>query len=311
MNSFSKEVHTFFNQQLGEWSLAAENYEALNQIKTKSFQYDNFEVKVQFNPSRLISGSAKTDPQSIQERKCFLCPAHLPAEQRSLPFGQNYQILVNPYPIFPIHLTIPELRHVHQHIHGRYVDMLAMAEVLPDFVVFYNGPKSGASAPDHLHFQAGSKGFLPLEKDLQSVEKEILFVHKKTQFYTLNHYLRNIFVVESQQKSEMINTFDEIAAILPLKEDDHEPMMNIVTWYDTGTWTSCVFPRQAHRPSCFYAKDKDHFLISPGSVDLGGVIITPREEDFEKITAATIDTIFKEVCVADDLIQTIKQKMNH
>jgi len=291
--------------------LAAKNYEALKQVKTKTFHYGDFDVKVQFNPARLTSGLAKTDPQSIRERKCFLCPANRPAEQRSLPFGENYLILVNPYPIFPVHLTIPELRHVNQRIHGRFADMLAIAEALPDFVVFYNGPKSGASAPDHMHFQAGNKGFLPLEKDLKFVEKETLFVHKNTQLYTLKNYLRNIFVLESQKKEDVIDVFEKIEAMLPLKEGDQEPMMNIVVWYDADTWTTCIMPRQLHRPSCFFAEGEENLLISPGSVDLGGVIITPREKDFEKITAATINTIFKEVCVTDDIIEMVKQKMDH
>jgi ATP adenylyltransferase/5',5'''-P-1,P-4-tetraphosphate phosphorylase II len=311
MSSFSKKVRIFFKEQLEEWYLAAKNYEALKQVKTKTFHYGDFDVKVQFNPARLTSGLAKTDPQSIRERKCFLCPANRPAEQRSLPFGENYLILVNPYPIFPVHLTIPELRHVNQRIHGRFADMLAIAEALPDFVVFYNGPKSGASAPDHMHFQAGNKGFLPLEKDLKFVEKETLFVHKNTQLYTLKNYLRNIFVLESQKKEDVIDVFEKIEAMLPLKEGDQEPMMNIVVWYDADTWTTCIMPRQLHRPSCFFAEGEENLLISPGSVDLGGVIITPREKDFEKITAATINTIFKEVCVTDDIIEMVKQKMDH
>lgn len=311
MSSFSKKVHIFFKEQLEEWHLAAKNYEALKQIKVRNFHYGNFDVKVQFNPARLTSGLAKTDPQSIRERKCFLCPANRPAEQRSLPFGENYLILVNPYPIFPVHLTIPEFNHVNQRIHGRFADMLTMAEALPDFVVFYNGPKSGASAPDHMHFQAGNKGFLPLEKDLKFVEKETLFVRKNTQLYTLKNYLRNIFVLESQNKEDMTSIFEQIKAMLPRKEGDQEPMMNIVVWYDAGTWTTCIMPRQQHRPSCFFAEGAENLLISPGTVDLGGVIITPREKDFEKITAATVNTIFKEVCVTDDVIEMVKQKMDH
>ena len=146
-------IEKLFSDQLSSWELAKNNYTALSQVKVKELDVNGTHYKVQFNPARIVSSAAKVDTKSIQERKCFLCPANLPAVQRGLPFKENYQILVNPFPIFPKHLTVPALEHVDQRIKNRFGDMLDLATYAQDYVVFYNGPKCGASAPDHVHFQ--------------------------------------------------------------------------------------------------------------------------------------------------------------
>ena len=158
-------VNKLFDEQLAEWPLAGSNYRALDQVRTKLFEDGKALYKVQFNPARIASSSAKVDTQSIRARACFLCPHHLPAEQRGIAFKTHYRILVNPFPIFPRHLTIPDLQHVDQRIEGRIDDMLDLAQELDHYVVFYNGPQCGASAPDHFHFQAGNKGLLPVEEN--------------------------------------------------------------------------------------------------------------------------------------------------
>lgn len=283
-----------FEEQLKEWSLAAQNYAALKNIRTKEFDFDGYSIRVQFNPGRIQSSAAKVDSKSIQERKCFLCPANLPAEQRGIPFGRDYQILVNPFPIFPVHLTIPSTNHEDQLIFSRYGDMLDLAESLDEFVVFYNGPKCGASAPDHVHFQAGNKGFLPLGKDIRNVTKEIISENNTIKIYSLKNYLRNVIVLESDDKNTIVKAFNDIYSQLEIKEGEREPMLNIVSWYENGTYISCIFPREVHRPKCFFAEGDENILISPASVDMGGVFITPQEKDFEKITAEDIETILRE-----------------
>jgi len=269
-----EKVNQLFNEQLIEWELAKNNYKALEQVKVKTLDVEGHPYQVQFNPARITSSAAKVDPKSIQERKCFLCKQNLPAVQRGIPFKEDYIVLVNPFPIFPRHLTIPVTEHIPQLIAPHFEDMLDLAQELDDYVIFYNGPKCGASAPDHFHFQAGNKGFLPIEKDKN---------------------WGNTIRIESEDKQEMLQCFQQIYDSLPLMSDDPEPMLNILTWYENGKWTTCLFPRKKHRPSCFFAEGDANLLISPASVDLGGVFITPLEKDFEKITAEDVAGILGEI----------------
>lgn len=304
-----KLVKSFFSEQLVEWPLAKQNYEALNKVLVRDIDLGGSSVRIQFNPERMRSSAAKIDTKSIQERKCFLCPAHLPAEQRGIPFGKDYQILVNPFPIFPMHLTVPVLDHIDQLIYDRFGDMLDLAETLNDFVVFYNGPKCGASAPDHMHFQAGNKGFLPLEKDVRQLKRNVIISNDEIQCFTLQGYYRNVIVLESGKKNCVVELFNRIYASLEIKSDEKEPMLNIVTWFEEGKWISCIFPREVHRPACFYAEGDDNLLISPASVDLGGVCVFPLEKDFNKVTAADIKKVFSEICVNDDNLMKILNKI--
>ncbi|MPM06932.1 hypothetical protein SDC9_53235 [bioreactor metagenome] len=303
-------IKTFFQEQLAEWPLANQNYEALNRVKVKDFDLGGAVVSVQFNPERMRSSAAKVDTKSIQERKCFLCPANLPPEQRGIPFGRNYQILVNPFPIFPVHLTIPDMDHVDQLILGRFGDMLELAKTLDDFVVFYNGPKCGASAPDHIHFQAGNKDFLPLEKEVLSAKKRDLVVSTDELLcFTLPDYHRSVIVIESANRNEIEKLFKSIYGALEIKDGEKEPMLNIVTWFEQDKWIVCVFPREVHRPACFFAEGDDNILISPASVDLSGVCVLPQEKDFDKIRAEDIKTVFSEICISKEKLNEILKKI--
>ena len=157
----NQQVKALFNEQTANWALARNNFEGLKTVQTKTFAFGDYDVRVQFNPARIVSSGAKVDAKTIAERKCFLCAANRPAEQRSVEFG-DYEILVNPFPIFPEHFTIPRKEHVDQQIKPFFADMLRLAKAMDEYLVFYNGPRCGASAPDHMHFQAGTKDFLPL-----------------------------------------------------------------------------------------------------------------------------------------------------
>jgi hypothetical protein len=267
-------IKQLFEEQLSTWELAADNYKALSQVKIKTVDVNGHSYKVQFNPARITSSAAKVDARSIRERSCFLCAAHRPAVQKGISFNGRYELLVNPYPIFPRHLTIPAVEHTPQLIASRFGDMLDLAQQLNDYIVFYNGPKSGASAPDHFHFQAGNKGFLPIETDRN-----------------FPHAIR----IESDNKQEAIDRFQEIYKDLEVKPGEAEPMMNILTWYEAGQWIVCIFPRKKHRPACYHAEGETNILISPASVDMGGVFITPMEKDFQKITAGDIAAILEEI----------------
>ena len=269
-----EKVNQLFKEQLSDWELAKKNYQALDRVKTKTLVVDNREYKVQFNPARIISSAANVDAQSISERKCFLCAENRPPEQKGIPFNERYTILVNPYPIFPRHLTIPSIEHKPQRIASYIADMLDLAQKLDDYVIFYNGPKCGASAPDHFHFQAGNKGFLPIEK---------------------NPNIYNAIIIESNNKAELLNQYRKIYAAMGKKPEDDEPMMNMLAWYKAAKWIFCIFPRTKHRPACYSAEGEVNLLISPAAVDLGGVFITPLEKDFEKISAEDIHEILREI----------------
>lgn len=305
MTVSSLKIRELFCSQLEKWELARTNYKALEKVKSRDFSFGDFSIRVQFNPARILSSAAKVDAKSIQERKCFLCPQNLPVEQEGIPFGTDYQILVNPYPIFPEHFTIPTYSHVDQLIVNRYGDMLDLAKCLGEYTLFYNGPKCGASAPDHAHFQAGIKGFLPIEKDIWSITKEEIHKSEGLTIYAAKEYLRNFFLLEATNKDNAVIFFKKLHALLDWNDGDKEPMMNILCWYEEDKYYSCIFPREKHRPDCFFAEGDDNLLISPAAVDLGGVFITPLEKDYDKITAKDIEAILKEICISKEKMQAI------
>lgn len=302
-------VQHLFEEQLANWELAAKNYSALNQVKVKTFDVAGWTYNVQFNPARITSSAAKVDPKSIQERKCFLCPANLPPVQKGVPFKEHYTFLVNPFPIFPQHLTIPDVSHVDQRILPRIGDMLDLAAHLDNYVIFYNGPKCGASAPDHVHFQAGNKGFLPLESEWRNRVAGKVAAHKKAVLYDLDDAARATLVIESEKKEDAVEVFSAVYHAMEVRPGEDEPMMNVLSWYEENKWIVCVFPRELHRPSCFTAEGDSNILISPASVDMGGVFITPLEKDFEKISANDIQTILQEVCLSPEKFRKLKQQI--
>lgn len=306
----SAQALELLRQQKESWETAGNSYSALAQVKVKELDFDIFKIKVQFNPARIISSAAKVDAKSLQERKCFLCLDNLPLAQEGLPFGDNYQVLINPFPIFPEHLTIPVLKHENQRILPRYADMLDLAKALDRFTIFYNGPKCGASAPDHAHFQAGNKGFLPIEKDWKIVDQELVYMKSGTSLYVLKNYLRNTLVIESENKEESVRLFERIYEQLDVKDGEDEPMVNILAWYEEGWWVTCLFPRRKHRPICYFAEGDDNILFSPASVDMGGVFITPLEKDFNKISKADVSFILKEVSISNSDMDKLIARLN-
>ncbi len=302
MNDFSKAARQLIAEQRKEWPLAKANYEGLKKVKTKVLTAGGFALKVQFNPERIKSSAAKVDKESIAARPCFLCSRNLPSEQRGLPFHEKYTILVNPFPIFSEHLTIPHVDHVEQRIAGRFGDLLTLAEALEDFVVFYNGPKCGASAPDHFHFQAGIKGLMPIENDFSSKRftraskvDEGLAVHRWT------GYGRSLLTLTGKNREKLMAKFHEFLTVFSaMQQEEPEPMLNILCYVENGEWVVHLFPRKKHRPRQYFEEGDKQILLSPASVDLGGVLITPREEDFKKIEAEDIFDIFWQVCVHQD-----------
>ena len=295
MNKLNNEIQSLFHEQVSNWELAFVNYEGLKSIRTKSFSFGDFDIKVQFNPARIISSGAKVDAKTIAARKCFLCIENRPEEQQGIDAGE-YTILVNPYPIFPQHFTIPRKEHSDQLIKPYFKDMLELAEAMDDFIVFYNGPKCGASAPDHMHFQAGTKDFLPLLNDYKRLKptcSELLEEGVNYQLFQLKKYLRNVYCIESDTILSAQNIFDNLY-IKWQNGKTEEPMMNIVCSYEDGIWYTFIFPRSAFRPWQYTAEGERQLLVSPATVEMSGIFIIPIECHFEKITGEDIMSILEQ-----------------
>jgi len=292
-------------QQKETWELLRNGYRSLNTVRTREFSFDDAVVRIQFNPGRLTSSSAKVDEKSIKERKCFLCVQHLPPDQRGLAYGDGYVILCNPFPITPEHFTIPALTHVPQRIEGTLDVLLDLArDMSPRYNVFYNGPKCGASAPDHMHFQAGTRGFIPIDTEFPHVSETIgrvITTQEGFRAVAVNGPLRRFLALEGKRRDRIVDGFMRYLGVLREKTGEpEEPMVNVLGSYEDGAWRILVFPRTRHRPSFFFAEGEKRLLISPAAVDVGGVSVTPLEEDFKKITRDHIVQMFEEVMLGRD-----------
>ncbi|MGE5348485.1 MAG: DUF4922 domain-containing protein [Actinomycetota bacterium] len=299
MGEHTDKVRDLFEGQFREWKLARDNYYQLDKVKVRKVSFPGYDISVQFNPGRIISSAAKVDERSIEARPCFLCEQNRPPEQRGVTFGDDYIILINPFPIFRRHLTIVNRRHTPQRIAGNMVTMLLLAESLPDYVLFYNGPQCGASAPDHLHFQAGNKGFLHIEKDQENPSLcRRVAESGDTELWLWSGYGRGIMTLKGSDPIALTESFGRFCESFALTQSERpEPMLNILASHSEGRWTIHIIPRRVHRPACYFAEGGNKILLSPASVDIGGVFITPREEDFNKITSEDIMGILGEVCL--------------
>jgi hypothetical protein len=305
--SYSENVQGLFNTQLRDWELAGVNYRLLDKVLTREIHFGRFRILVQFNPERMRSSTAKVDVKSIEARPCFLCTKNRPPQQTGISFDNNLIILVNPFPIFNKHLTIPSEIHTDQRILSHFTEMLNLAKAIPDFLLFYNGPQCGASAPDHFHFQAGNRGFLPVETDFSGGRvAELVNVMSGVEIWHWADYMRGIITLKGSVilnlEEVFVHFYNKLSLIQP---DKSEPMLNILTYYANTDWIIHIIPRKIHRPSQFYREGSEQILLSPASVDLGGVIITPREEDFEKITASDVSDIFSQVCFSESEITNL------
>lgn len=314
-NEYALAADYLFNSQLKNWELMSKNYQALKKIQTKSFWFDGFKMTVQFNPERIKSTSAVVDNDSISKRDCFLCSKNLPEEQKGILLTDDFILLCNPYPIFPQHFTIVNLNHKPQEIINCFVDFLELSKLLsPNYTLIYNGPACGASAPDHLHFQAGNRQFIPIENDIQQLKNDFGMILKEDEFNSIsfiNDGLRKIIFIESTEQSIIENYFKIIFNLYNnYSAIDSEPMMNILSSYDKDSgWGIIIFLRSRHRPECFYMNDPDRFLISPAAIDLGGVVVTPRLEDFERTDKEILWKIINEVSLDQKIFLSLQEKI--
>ncbi len=290
------DAEKFLSRQLETWPTARDNYAALSSVEVKELPCG---VRVQFNPARMVSTGAKMDAETLRKRKCFLCRSNRPLQQHAIDCGE-YEFLVNPFPIFPRHFTIPTKLHTDQGLRGRVADMVHFARELPGYTVFYNGPHCGASAPDHAHFQAGNSDFLPLWDALGEIPQDVPM--GRGLFGGMG-----VIAFRSADASRIGQFFERLCTVLPLDTD--EPMLNALMRADGSEVTMVVVPRRRHRPS-FYGTDAGQMVISPASVDLGGVLITPRREDFDRTDDAVVAKIFSELCYTPEEAQDIAAQIS-
>ena len=311
ISNLSLKSEALLNQQKSTWKLASDNFSALDNVKIKKFEIGKTYLNVQFNPSRITSSSAKVDKKSIENRACFLCEDNLPSVQKGIKYENSYVILCNPYPIFRQHLTIPSLKHVPQNIETAFLDLINLSYDLRDnFFVFYNGPKCGASAPDHLHFQAGLKGSTPLELFLNDLINDVtcIFNNGKTKIDLVTEKLYKLINIRSDSKTEIEISFRKIIKKLKHQQNsDEEPLLNITSFYENNYWNLFVVPRQKHRPDQFFLDGESKMLISPASVDVAGLLITPRENDFDKLNSDLVLDIYNQVLYDDKLLEDLKE----
>ncbi len=314
----ANKAQALLEQQRVTWEMLRQGYDTLRTVRTRVFDFEGFQIKAQFNPGRLISTVAKVDAASIKQRRCFLCPANLPPTQRGIPLDGEYLILCNPFPIFPEHFTISSVRHAPQLIRESFTTLLKLTRDLGTrYTILYNGPKCGASAPDHMHFQAGNRSYLPIDAEYERLKHshwKVIFEADSLRAYRTDNYLRYAFTFESSDAGLLQRAFDNLYDILHENgQPEEEPMLNILGFYTRTKWEIHVFPRAKHRPAFYFKQGEERLLFSPAAVELGGICTTPKEQDFEKVTRDHIVGMYQEVSVSTDrfaaLTSTLARKL--
>ncbi len=307
-------VLRFFYRQLENWEEARLNYRKLHNVKTQELACDGMTLIAQHNPERMRSTNADLDKATLTKRPCFLCEKNRPDEQFSRVIDDNFELLVNPYPILPIHFTIPLRRHEMQQIRDHYGMIHTLLTEFPELTVFYNGPKCGASAPDHAHLQAGIGGNIPLIENWTRLSHSLLPVIKLNEdenISLIEGYPCCAFLIQSRTAESDKELFVRLYDSLPISRDDKEPMMNLLCWRSGDVYNTVVFPRTKHRPECYSAIGKSQYIVSPGALDMAGLIILPREEDFNRITPDTVLGILQEVSLTKDETTAVIQRLTH
>jgi len=290
------ELQELFKRQVRAWPQLAKGIEGLARAKTRRVQIDWFDIYIRHIPHRVASTTAAVDRQSVAKRPCFLCSGTLPAEEEGVQFDEDFTIYCNPFPIVDHHLTIAHREHSLQRIANEFGKMLDLATALPGYFVIYNGPECGASAPDHMHFQAGSRGLFPIELDTAGMAG-----------ITVPNYTRNVLLFRGRDRSALIARIDRAIDLLAETTGKRpEPLVNIAVFHERGEWFIYLFPRGKHRPQVFHTGE---LTVSPASIDLCGIVVVPIAHDFEGITGDAIAAIFREVTLPDDQFREVAEKL--
>ena len=280
------------DQQLGLWKMARVNYEGLGHTQRKLFKLGSLQGAFQYNPGRMVSTGAKIDKQSIISRPCFLCKENRPKEQLYEEIIPGWEFLVNPFPIFPLHFTIASTEHIPQQ--RMPIEMVEMAEKLPGMCIFFNGAKAGASAPDHQHCQAVMASELPLMNYLEDNNDPLELPYKVI-------YER---ITPDETGIKKLNSIIGVKGRDGLTGLSDYRLINSYVWIGKdGILRVCVIPRSNHRPSCYPSDNYDiegkkSFMVSPGAIDMAGIVILPREQDFNEITDNDLKKIYSETALS-------------
>ena len=291
-----RELENLFERQTRRWPQLRQGLEGLARAKTRPIRIEWFDIFIRHIPHRVASTTALVDRASVAQRPCFLCAQNLPAEEEGVRCDEDFTIYCNPFPIVERHLTIAHREHTVQRIANRFGNMLDLAVALPGYFVIYNGPECGASAPDHMHFQAGSRVLFPIENDTAGLTG-----------VTVPNYARNVLLLRERDRSALIARMDRAIDLLAKTTGKpSEPLVNIAVFCERGEWIAYLFPRGKHRPEVFHTGE---LMVSPASIDLCGIFVVPRARDFERITGADIAAIFREVTLPDDQFREVTRKL--
>lgn len=302
------DLKRFFNRQLAQWDDARKRYQDLRNVKTKQLGM----LRVQYNPARMVSIGAKIDARTLAERPCFLCESNRPKEQLTKRLDDDFCLLVNPFPILPVHFTVSALKHEPQAILSHYGEVHQLLSRYKALMVFYNGPKCGASAPDHQHLQAGESGLVPLQREWLRMQKglePVVVLDEDNEISLLGDFVVPALVIRSTNAESDEKLFHLVYKCLPLRAGETEPMMNIVAWREGKQYVSVIIPREKHRPDCYFDEGEKQLLVSPGALDMSGLLIVPREEDFNKLTETKAEAILKECGVSENTMQKVVERM--
>jgi ATP adenylyltransferase/5',5'''-P-1,P-4-tetraphosphate phosphorylase II len=294
-----QQVHALFQQQRATWELFRNGEAALSKIKSRILTIDDKRVIVQANPGRSSSTNAKVDPASVAKRPCFLCPDSLPPLERGIAFG-NYIMLPNPFPILKHHMTIALRNHEPQQLDNHIEDLLAVTRALgPEMFVIYNGPRCGASAPDHMHFQACVREGVPLFEQLP-------LASDKDQVVPLTLWGRNLVVCSFGQASQAQACIQSvITALKDSTGEKSEPMMNIVALFRDDRYIISIFPRARHRSACYFAEPKQQIAISPAAIEMAGIVVVANMDHFDRVNENVVLSMYKEVTLGNDLFSRL------
>jgi hypothetical protein len=305
MFDLSDQVHALIEDQTRTWNVLRDNRAAMAAAEIREMDFRRFVIKAQFNRQRLKLCSTPVDPHAIRNRDCFLCDANRPAEQASLSWKHGFKILCNPFPILPEHFTIVQTEHRPQRILPYVPIMLGLARDMDRYTIFYNGPQCGASAPDHMHFQAGTKGYMPIDTEHSRVAR-LLRESDGVRTFVSENYLRRFISFESNGNDGIVREFGKFHNRLSaLQPQAQEPMMNVMCSYNGGTWRLIAFLRSKHRPGFYFLDEPQRMLTSPGSIDMGGIPVVPRAHDFARTTPQVIQQIYEEVSLPQELFEQV------
>jgi hypothetical protein len=284
-------IDALFNEQRKNWPALRDGEAALDHLEKKTLVAEGQSIVVQMNPARRRSTQAKTDALAVVSRACFLCPENMPLEERGVAF-EDLVLLPNPYPVLPLHCTIASREHRPQQIAGRVVAFLRLARAIgPDLAALYNGPRCGASAPDHFHFQCARAHNIPILHQLPIADDQAV-AHTS--------FSRKFFSIAATDAAQANVEVEQIIRTRRREEPStEEPMFNLLAHFDAERYNVLLFPRAAHRPACYFATGADRIRVSPAILEMCGIMVVTEPQDFDRIDADIARAIYEEVSVAN------------